>query len=103
MFVYNNFGNVIYLFNTTVNNSLALFERASGCRVHRDPLNKECKFLPLGRWCTSLKQEDIPCDYMTLSVHLDMVGVTLMASWVNSRKEKKVKNTVNPNFFGLES
>ena len=57
---------------TTVDNSLALFERASGCKVHRDPLNKKCKFLPLGKWRTSLKQEDIPCDYMTLSDHLDM-------------------------------
>ena len=87
---------------TTVDHSLALFERASGCKVHRDPLNKKCKFLPLGRWRTSLKQEDIPCDYMTLSDHLDMVGVTLMASWVKTRKENgdtlqsKVKNTVNP-------
>ena len=87
---------------TTVDNSLALFERASGCKVHRDPLNKKCKFLPLGKWRTSLKQEDIPCDYMTLSDHLDMVGVTLMASWVKTRKENgdalqsKIKNTVNP-------
>ena len=39
---------------------------------------------------------------MTLSDHLDMVGVTLKASWVQSRKangdalQSKVKNTVNP-------
>ena len=70
----------------TVDHSLALFEQASGCKLHRDPLNKKCKFLPLGRWKTSLRQIDIPCDYMTLSDHLDMVGVTLMASWVQTRK-----------------
>ena len=39
---------------------------------------------------------------MTLSDHLDMVGVTLMASWAQTRKvngdtlQLKVKNTVNP-------
>ena len=86
----------------TVDDSLALFEKASGCKLHRDPLNKKCKFLPLGKWRTTLKQSDIPCDYMTLSDHLDMVGVTLMASWVQTRKangdllQTKVKNTINP-------
>ena len=87
---------------TTVDHSLALFESASGCRVHRDPQNKKCKFLPLGHWRNSLRQDDIPCDYMTLSDHLDMVGVTLMATWTKTRKENgdtiqtKIKNTVNP-------
>ena len=39
---------------------------------------------------------------MTLSDHLDMVGVTLMASWAQTRKvngdtlQLKVKNNVNP-------
>ena len=39
---------------------------------------------------------------MTLSDHLDMVGVTLMASWTKTRKvngdalQLKVKNTINP-------
>ena len=39
---------------------------------------------------------------MTLSDHLDMVGVTLMASWAKTRKvngdalQLKVKNTINP-------
>ena len=85
-----------------VDNSLALFEQASGCKLHRDPLNKKCKFLPLGSWRTTLKQEDIPCDYMTLSDHLDMIGVTLMSTWTKTRKvngdalQTKVKNTINP-------
>ena len=41
----------------------------------------KCKFLPLGRWCNTLQQTDIPYNYMTLSDPLDMVGVTLMTSW----------------------
>ena len=85
-----------------VDHSLALFERESGCKLHRDPLNKKCKFLPLGRWRNTLQQEDIPCDYMTLSDHLDMVGVTLMASWAKTRKvngdalQLRVQNTIRP-------
>ena len=45
---------------------------------------------------------DIPCAYMTLSDHLDMVGVTLMASWTKTRKangdalQAKVDNTIRP-------
>ena len=87
---------------TLVDKSLAMFEKASGCKLHRDPQNMKCKFLPLGRWRTSLKQADIPCDYMTLSDHLDMVGVTLMATWQQTRKingdalQLKIKNTVGP-------
>ena len=86
----------------TVNKALSLFEKASGCRVHRDPANMKCKFLPLGRWRTTLQQEDIPCNYMTLSDHLDMVGVTLMASWSKTRKSNgdalqlRVENTIRP-------
>ena len=28
----------------------ALFEKASGTRLHRDPQTNKCKFLPLGKW-----------------------------------------------------
>ena len=86
----------------TVDRSLTLFEKASGCKVHRDPANMKCKFLPLGRWRNTLQQEDIPCNYMTLSDHLDMVGVTLLASWPKTRKangdalQQRVGNTVRP-------
>ena len=84
----------------TVDNALTLFENASGCKVHRDPRNQKCKFLALGRWRNTLQQEDIPCRYMTLSDHLDMVGVTLMASWAKTRKangdelQKRVDNKI---------
>ena len=87
---------------TLVDKALSLFENASGCKVHRDPNNMKCKFLPLGRWRNTLQQSDIPCDYMTLSDHLDMVGVTLMASWTKTRKvngdalQKRVENTIRP-------
>ena len=86
----------------TVDRSVTLFEKASGCKVHRDPANMKCKFLPLGRWRNTLHQEDIPCNYMTLSDHLDMVGVTLLASWPKTRKangdalQQRVENNVRP-------
>ena len=87
-----------------VDKASALFESASGCRLHRDPTSQKCKFLPLGRWRNSLEQEDLPasCQYMTLSDHLDMVGVQLRATWTQTRKangdiiQERVSNTVNP-------
>ena len=48
-----------------VDKAMSLFERASGCKLHRDPASKKCKFLPLSRWRGTLQQEDIPCTYMT--------------------------------------
>ena len=57
-----------------VDKAMALFEKASGCKLHRDPATKKCKFLPLARWRGTLEQDDIPCNYMTISDHLEMVG-----------------------------
>jgi hypothetical protein len=57
-----------------VEQSIALFEKSSGCKLHRDPASNKCKFLPLGRWRGVLTQEDIPVHFFTLSDHLDMLG-----------------------------
>ena len=70
----------------TVDQAMALFEKASGCQLHRDPATKKCKFLPLAKWRGTLRQEDIPCGYMSLSDHLEMLGVELRATWTQSRK-----------------
>ena len=86
-----------------VNDASALFEAASGCRLHRDPASQKCKFLPLGRWRRTLQQEDLPraCQYMILSDHLDMVGVQLKATWTQTRKancdivQQRVTSTIN--------
>ena len=83
-----------------VDKAMALFERASGCKLHRDPANKKCKFLPLTRWRGSLQQEDIPCNYMTILYNLEMVGVELRATWSQTRKangdivQQRVADTV---------
>ena len=87
-----------------VNNASAMFEAASGCRLHRDPASQKCKFLPLGKWRNTLQQEDLPraCQYMILSDHLDMVGVILKANHTQTRKangdeiQSRVKNTMGP-------
>ena len=82
-----------------VDRAMHFFERSSGCRLHRDPATKKCKFLPLARWRGTLEQSDIPCNYMTISEHLDMLGVELRATWVQTRKvngdevQKRVDNT----------
>ena len=84
-----------------IDNAMALFERASGCKLHRDPESKKCKFLPLAKWKGTLKQEDIPCPYMTLTDELEMVGVELKATWTQTRKangdaiQKRVSSKIN--------
>ena len=80
-----------------VDRAMALFEQASGRKLHRDPATKKCKFLPLARWRGTLQQEDIPCQYMTISDHLDMVGVELRATWSKTRKANRdfMKNRVS--------
>ena len=86
-----------------VNNASGLFEAASGCRLHREPISQKCKFLPLGRWRNTLQQEDLPaaCQYMVISDHLDMLGVQLKATWTQTRKangdiiQQRVSNTIN--------
>ena len=85
-----------------VDSASALFERSSGCKLHRNPASGKCKFLPLGRWRGTLTQEDIPLPYMVLSDHLDMVGVELKATITQTRKvngdtlQAKIKNTIGP-------
>ena len=69
-----------------VDNAAGLFERSSGCKLHRDPVSGKCKVLPLGRWRNTLQQEDIGYPYMHISDSLSMVGVELKASWQASRK-----------------
>ena len=71
---------------TVVDKGMQLFENASGCKLHRDPSSKKCKFLPLARWRGTLQQEDIPYAYMTISDHLEMLGVELRASWMLTRR-----------------
>ena len=80
----------------------SLFEAASGCILHRDPLSGKVKFLPLGRWKGILQQEDLPVRYIVLSEHLDMVGVQLKSTYTQTRKVNcdtlldKVSNIIGP-------
>ena len=74
-----------------VDQAMKFFENASGCRLHRDPATKKCKFLPLARWKGTLQQEDIPCCYMSLSDHLEMIGVELRPTWMLTRKANEVE------------
>ena len=63
----------------------SLFERRSGCKLHRDLSLGKCKFLPLGGWKNTLTQDSIPA-FMLLSDHLDTVGVELRATYTQTRK-----------------
>ena len=84
-----------------VDRACGLFERSSGCKLHRDPASNKCKFLPLGRWKGTLEQQDIPLPYLKLTDHLDFLGCKLFANYNATRREngeilqKKVKEKMN--------
>ena len=65
---------------------MSLFEKSSGCKLHRDPAAGKYKFLALGRRRGVLTQEELPCNFFFLSNHLDMLGVTLTAMHTSTRK-----------------
>ena len=85
-----------------VDQASLLFEKASGCVLHRDPNSGKCKVLLLGRWRGTFQQEDIPVNYFIISDYLDMVGVELRATNTKTRMVngdelvKRVKNKVGP-------
>ena len=78
-----------------------MFELSSGCRLHRDPSSNKCKLLLLGRWISTLSQEDIPLPHLRISEHLIMLGVQLAAKFTTTRKlngdilTSKVKKTMD--------
>ena len=69
-----------------VDRACTLLEKAAGVKLHRDPGSGKVKFLALGRWRGTLRQEDLPHQYVRLSDHLDFVGVELRSSFVQTRK-----------------
>ena len=85
-----------------VDRACTLLENASGVKLHRDPGSGKVKFLALGRWRGTLRQEDLPHQYVRLSDHLDFVGVELRSSYLQTRKangdilQARIANIVGP-------
>ena len=85
-----------------VDKGSSLFEAASGCILHRNPSSGKVKFLPLGGWKGNLSQKDLPVNYISISDHLDMIGVTLKATYMSTRQENgdflvnRVSGTIGP-------
>ena len=83
-----------------VDTACRLFERSSGCKLHRDPDTDKCKVLLLGRWKGVLQQEDIPLPYLKITDHLDYLGCKLYSDYTATRKvngeilRKKVKDQI---------
>ena len=69
----------------TLNTYLILFERASGCKFHRDPLSQKCKITPLGGWKKWLNQETVPLPFLLVSDYLEILGVKIYESWYKTR------------------
>ena len=65
---------------------LILFERASGCKFHRDPLSQKCKITPFGEWKEWLNQETVPLPFLLVSDHIEILGVKFFESWSKTRR-----------------
>ena len=65
---------------------LILFERASGCKFHRDPSSQKCKITPLGEWKKWLNQETVPLPFLLVSDHLEILGVKIFENWSKTRQ-----------------
>ena len=82
--------------------SCSLLEQAGGVQLHRDVSAGKVSFLPLGRWRGTLQQEDLPYNFIKLTDSIDFLGVTLKATFVQTRKancdsmEEKIKKVVGP-------
>ena len=68
-----------------VDQGATLFEKSSGCRLHRDPTSDKCKVLLLGSW-KALEQEEIPLPFLRITDSLDMLGVQLLAKYTDTRQ-----------------
>ena len=83
-----------------IDRACTLFEKSSGCRMHRNPATEKCKVMVLGRWKGTLNQEDIPLPYLKLTDHLDYLGCKLYANYTTTRHEngqqmkKKVQDQI---------
>ena len=58
-----------------VDRETVLFEKASGCRLHRNRDTMKVKLLPLGGWSGKLRQQDLPeqCQNIAVTDQLDML------------------------------
>ena len=83
-----------------VDTACCLFEKSSGCKLHRNPATHKCKVMVLGRWKGALQQEDIPLPYLKLTDHLVYLGCKLYADYSSTRREngelmkKKVRDQI---------
>ena len=88
-----------------VDSACKLFERSSGCKLHRNPDTNKCKVLLLGRWKGVLDQEDIPLPYLRVTDHLDYLGCKLYSDYSTTRREngEVLKKAVKVQMGGWKS
>ena len=75
--------------------SLKTFEKASGCKFHRDPSSQKCKVMPVGPWKRWLTQENIPLPFLRVTDHLEILGAKFFESW------SKTKNYIGENLVEI--
>ena len=67
-----------------VDQGARLFEKSSGCKLHRDRSTDKCKMLLFGEWCVK-SQEDFPLPFVKIVNELDMLGVKLASKYATTR------------------
>ena len=76
---------------TILDESLKIFERASGCKFHRDQNSQKCKVMPMGAWKKWLTQDKVPLPFLRVTDHLEILGAKFFESW------SKTKNYIGEN------
>ena len=76
---------------TILDESLITFERASGCKFHRDQNSQKCKVMPIGPWKKWLTQDKVPLPFLRVTDHLEILGAKFFESW------SKTKNYIGEN------
>ena len=62
-------------------------EMASGVKLHRSTTKGKCRLLTVGTWRESLTQNDIPFDFIKLTDNLNLLGVSLCATYRLTREK----------------
>ena len=73
---------------------LKLFEKASGCRFHRDPESQKCTVMPLGNSWKNKMKNTCPLPYLQVTDRIDVLGISLHQTWT-STKSKNGDKLVN--------
>ena len=72
---------------SVLNKCLILFEQASGCRFHRDPLSQKCTVMPLGNQMKKKLKNNCPLPFLQVTDRIEVLGISLYQTWTNTKSK----------------